>query len=330
MTRGTKIALNVALLALLLGGVTAALWLYFPHHKARQLRGAVLVEDADPGKRVPIADVDIRAVMGTVVVIAKSDPSGYFHLQLPVTVRRGRSITFRFTHSDYKPRETQDFVTDKLYVVQMAPITRSADAPTSKPAITVANLRVRYSIKNLTAANIGSAAKTFEVQNTGNVPCKGQPPCSPDGLWKASIGSLSLDAGATNEFRNARVSCIAGPCSFTRIEHDGFSKGGQQINVSARNWSDTATFLVEAEVFHPMLSEIVHESHPLIFGRALSFTLPSSAEGVCLMADVSGESIIFPLGPNLFLSWATCNASGIGNQPKTFRCELKSQYQFPQ
>ena len=330
MTRGKKIALGVGLLALLLGGVTPVLMLYFPYHKALQLRGAVLTEDADPGKRVPIADVNVSAAIGAVVVNGKSDPSGFFLLQLPVTVRRGRSITFRFTHNNYTPRETQDFVTDKLYVVQMAPITRSTQAPANQPAITVTNLRVRYSIKNLTAANIGSAAKTFEVQNTGNVPCKGQPPCSPDGLWKASIGSLSLDAGATNEFRNARVSCIAGPCAFTRIEHDGFSRGGQQITVSARDWSDTATFLVEAEVFHPMVSEIVHESHPLIFGRALSFTLPSSAEGVCLMADVSGESIIFPLGPNLFLSWATCNAAGIGNQPKTYRCELKPQYKFPQ
>jgi len=330
MTSGRKIAVRVTLLLVLLGSAATVLLLYFPRHKALQLRGAVLVEDADPGKRVPIADVDISAVIGTVVVTGKSDPSGFFLLQLPVTVRRGRSVVFRFTHNGYAARDTHDFVTDKLYVVQMAPVTRSTRAPANQPAITVSNLRVRYSIKNLTAANIGSAAKSFEVQNTGNVPCKGQPPCSPDGLWKASIGSLSLDAGATNEFRNARVSCIAGPCAFTRIEHDGFSRGGQQITVSARAWSDTATFLVEAEVFHPMLSEIVHESHPLIFGRALSFTLPSSAEGVCLMADVSGESIIFPLGPNLFLSWANCNASGTGNQPKTYRCELKPQYQFPQ
>ena len=50
--------------------------------------------------------------------------------------------------------------------------------------------------------------------------------------------------------------------------------------VSARDWSDTTTFLLEAEVFHPMVSQVVHESYPVIFGDGLNFTLPSSAEGV--------------------------------------------------
>jgi hypothetical protein len=148
-------------------------------------------------------------------------------------------------------------------------------------------------------------------------------------MWKAAIGSASLDAEAGNEFRNARVSCIAGPCPFTRIEKDGFSKGGQRITASARGWSDTATFLLEAEVFHPMVSEIVHESHPVIFGRALNFTLPATAEGVCIQADVAGETIIFPLGPALFLSWANCDAAVNRDQTKVYRCELKDEYQFP-
>ena len=329
MTREKKIVLGLALLALLLGSVTMLILFYFPHRKPLQLRGAVLVKDADTGKRLPISDVDITVMSDLVVVTGKSDASGSFALQLPVSVRRGRAITFRFAHRDYKSLELHDYVADKLYIVQMAPSAHLTSPPANQPVVTVANLRVRYSIKNMTSVNIGSAVRTFEVQNTGNVPCKGQPPCSPDGLWKAAIGSLSLDAGTGNEFRNARVSCIAGPCPFTRIEHDGFSGGGQKIAVSARNWSDTATFLLEAEVFHPMVSEIVHESHPLIFGRALNFTLPAGAEGVCLKADVAGESIIFPLGPNLFLSWANCNASGTGNEPKMYRCELKPQYQFP-
>jgi hypothetical protein len=161
------------------------------------------------------------------------------------------------------------------------------------------------------------------------VPCKGQNPCSPDGLWKAAIGSASLDAGPGNEFRNARVSCIAGPCPFTKIEKDEFSKGGQRITASARDWSDTATFLLEAEVFHPMVSEIVHESHPVIFGEALNFTLPATAEGVCIQADVAGQTIIFPLGPALFLSWANCDVTVNRDQTKVYRCELKPEYQFP-
>jgi hypothetical protein len=191
-------------------------------------------------------------------------------------------------------------------------------------------VRVRYSMKAMTVVNIGSAAKPFQIVNTGNLPCKDQNLCSPDGKWKAAIGSTFLDAGVGNEFRNARVSCIAGPCPFTRIEKDGFSKGGQTIRASARNWSDTATFLLEAEVFHPMVSETVHESQPVMFGRALDFTLPATAEGVCIEADIAGQAIIFPLGPALFLSWANCDATVNRDQTKVYRCELKAGYEFPE
>ena len=98
--------------------------------------------------------------------------------------------------------------------------------------------------------------------------------------------------------------------------------------VTARNWSDTATFLVEAEVFHPMSSQVVHQSYPVIFGEALNFTLPSSAEGVNIEADINGQSIIFPMGPSLFLSWAACNARVNPDQTRVYRCELKPGYRF--
>ena len=63
----------------------------------------------------------------------------------------------------------------------------------------------------------------------------------------------------------------------------------------ARNWSDTAKFLVEAEVVHVMQNQIDHQSYPVIFGPALNFTLPANAEGGTLQADISGETIIFRL-----------------------------------
>lgn len=318
----------IAPFAVLLPILAALILFYFPHRKPLHLKGAVIADDADPRKRVPIADVDVTVISDVSVVTAKSDSSGLFTVQLPAPVRRGRVITLQFDHRDYRPLVLRDYVADKLYVIRMVPVALIAK-PASRPATPVANVRVRYSIKAMTEVNIGSAVKTFQVQNKGNVPCNGQDPCSPDGKWRAAIGSASLDAGTGNEFRNARVSCIAGPCPFTRIEKDGFSKGGQKITVSARDWSDTATFLMEAEVFHPMVSEIVHESHPVIFGRALNFTLPATAEGVCIQADVSGETIIFPLGPALFLSWANCDATGNPDQTKVYRCELKPEYQFP-
>src|SRR5579864_443218 len=327
MTKKNKVLIWIASLAALLAILTP-LAFYFSQRKPLWLKGAIVVRNADARKRAPIANVDITVNSGAGMVKAKSDSSGFFTLQLPISVRRGGPIFLQVRHPDYKPLDLQDYVADKLYVAQMVPLVGSVSAPANRPATTVANLRVRYSIKATTVVNIGSGVKTFEVQNTGNVPCKSRNPCSPDGLWKAAIGSISLDAGAGNEFRNARVSCIAGPCPFTRIEADRFSAGGQVIMVTARDWSDTAMFLVEAEVFHPMASQVVHQSYPAIFGQALNFTLPSTAEGVNMQADMDGQTIIFPIGPSLFLSWANCNGRVNPDQTRVYRCELKTGYRF--
>ena len=176
--------------------------------------------------------------------------------------------------------------------------------------------------------NIGTGAKTFQIPNTGNIPCNKSRPCSPDGNWKAAVASESLDAGEGSEFRNARVSCIAGPCPFTRIDSDGFSQGGRHIKVTVRNWSDTTTFLLQAEVFHHQINNVVRVAYPVILGTSLNFTLPPSAEGPSIEADVNGENIVFPLGPNPVLSWADCNVSVDKNQAKLYRCDLKSDYRF--
>jgi hypothetical protein len=170
--------------------------------------------------------------------------------------------------------------------------------------------------------------KTFQVENKGDVLCQHHPPCSPDGKWKAAIASAALDAGEGNEYENARVSCIAGPCPFTKIESDGFSHGGRNISVSVRNWSDTTTFLLQAEVFRSQISDIARESYPVIFGDSLNFTLPPAAEGPSLEAEVSGEGIVFPLGPAPILSWADCNVRVGRDQTKSYRCELKPGYEF--
>jgi hypothetical protein len=289
------------------------------------LRGAVTVEEADSRKEQPIADVEVTADLATGA--AKSDSTGFFSLELRRFVRRGHPVVLHFRQPQYRPLDVTDFVGDNLYVVHMLPLTAAANSP-GRAAVKVANVRVRYSGRAMTEFNVGSAVKTFQIENKGNVPCKGQRPCSPDGKWRAAMGSGSLDAGTGNEFRNARASCIAGPCPFTRIESDHFSQGGQMISVSFRDWSDTATFLLEAEVIHPMVTQIVHESYPVIFGEGLNFILPSTAEGISIEAELDGQMIIFPLGPALFLSWANCNARVNPDQTKVYRCDLKPGYRF--
>jgi hypothetical protein len=326
MASGAKIAAWVGVIAVLTTVVTLLL---IAVHKARPitLKGAVLSQDEDPQKQQPIADVEITGSNGSAVSQATSDSSGFFSLTLPKELRIRQSVKLKFRHPDYQPLDLNEFVGNKLYIVHMVPLPRPTRI-VSKPETVISNVRVRYSVKSTAEANVGSAVKTFEVVNKGNVPCHGQQPCSPDGKWKATVGETTLDAGEGDQFRNARVSCIAGPCPFTRIEFQTLSHGGRILNVAARNWSDTATFLVEAEVVHPMVSDIVRESYPVIFGPSLNFSMAGSAEGLSLRAEVNGEAIVFPLGPDLHLSWATCHVRVDKEQSRTYRCDLKPGYRF--
>jgi hypothetical protein len=301
MTRAHKIETWIAAIVTLLLAATALSVIRWGIQKPITLRGAVLVDDTDPKKQLPIAGVEVSA--GDLAISdVVSDSSGMFLLHLRKPIRHGHTIVIHFRDPRYHAMDVNDYVVDKLYIVRLTPI--AVKHPSQNlPQVKVSGMRVRYTVKALTDLNVGTAGKIFEVQNKGNVPCKSQNPCSPDGRWKAATASASLDAGAGNQFRSPRASCIAGPCPFTRIEADFMSQGGRMLTVSARNWSDTATFLFEAEVFRPAISQREHWSYPAIFGDGLSFTLPANAESVSIEAELDGEPIIFPLGPSLFLSW---------------------------
>ena len=327
MRRGKKTVVRRLLLGIL--GIAAVSLLILVHRRQPVLlRGAVVRQDADSKKETPIADVQISVATGSTLTYAKSDAAGYFQLALPKWFPKRRPITLAFHHPDYRPLVLNEFLGDQLEVIRLDPIARPGPAVDDGPAIVVSNVRVRYSMKATTEAEVGSAVRIFQVANTGNVPCRGQSPCSPDGKWKAAVGSATLEAGAGNEFRNARVSCIAGPCPFTKIQSEGLQRNGQSVTVAALNWSDTATFLIEAEVVHPMASDLVRESYPVIFGQTLNFSLPSAAEGPSIRAEVNGEAIVFPLGPDLFLSWAQCALEMSKEQSKLYRCEIKPGYQL--
>ncbi len=303
--------------------------------QAIPIEGAVIRRDADTKKELPIADVAITATDGIRSATTQSDAAGYFKLVLQKGVLSDRPVTVTFRHPDYQPLDLtvqtgRLAIPKQLYVAAMVPIPAPSVASSSRPSIVVSNIRVRYTINTRTETNVGSAVKTFQVVNTGNVPCNHQAPCSPDGKWKAASASVSLDAGTDNAFGNIRASCIAGPCPFTRINSNGFIHGGRFIKVSALNWSDTATFLLEAEVFHTAISSEVRELYPVIFGQTLNFTVPPSQEGVSLEADLGGSPMVFPLGPDPELSWATCNVRTGTEEEKTtvYRCELRQGYRF--
>ena len=301
------------------------------------LQGAVIRRDSDTQKEVPISDAQITAPRGATTISTRSDASGYFKIKFSEVVWPGQTVALSFRHEDYEPLDINLHIQfrsmmRRLYLAAMEPepsAVRTSAAP-GKPISVVSNLRVRYTENFQTDEDIGSAVRTFQVVNRGNIPCRRQAPCSPDGSWKATKASITLDAGMGNEFRNVRASCIAGPCPFTRIDSSGFQQHGRTIEVSAFDWSDTATFLLEAEVVHTTIASNVRHSYPVVFDRTFNFTVPPTQEGVSLEAEINGAPMVFPMGPDLYLSWASCTAtiSTDGEKSTAYRCELKPGYRF--
>jgi hypothetical protein len=333
MTRG-KIAVWIAVPAT---AVAVLIWLGVRHWRPRWsiIQGAVIRRSTDTRKETPIGGVAITASHGDVRLSTQSDASGYFKIAFPGIVLPGQTVVLSFQQKDFKPLELRETVRFRsslrqLVIATMEPDAAQSSVDSGRPPSEVSDIRVRYTVNSQIEENIGSAVKTFQVVNRGNIPCHRQSPCSPDGYWKAARGSIELDAGAGNKFQDARASCIAGPCPFTRIDASGFANGGRTIVASALDWSDTATFLLEAEVFHTAVVSNVRESYPVVFGRSLSFTLPGTAEGVCLEAERDGVDMVFPLGPDLHLGWADCAVRTGPNREKStvYQCELMPNYRF--
>ncbi|MGA9672180.1 MAG: carboxypeptidase-like regulatory domain-containing protein [Terracidiphilus sp.] len=299
------------------------------------IQGAVIRRDSDTRKQMPISGAQVTASDGVTSASTESDASGFFKLRIPGVAWPGRTVNLAFRRVDYQPLDLQlqgrlNISGRELYVAAMTPNREQTSTVSGSPESVISNIRIRYTVNSQTEENIGSAVRTFQVVNHGNQACNGQSPCSPDGRWKASTDSLSLDAGPGNEFRDVRVSCIAGPCPFTQIDSSGFANGGRNITVSALAWSETTTFLLEAEVFHTAIRSNVRQSYPVIFGRALNFTVPPTQEGVSIEADMDGTPMVFPLGPELYLSWATCMTRTSRQEEKStlYLCELKPGYRF--
>ncbi|PYV53486.1 MAG: hypothetical protein DMG98_20910 [Acidobacteria bacterium] len=259
-----SMAMSVAkksfLIILISIAIASFFWVRHLRRRLTAIQGAVITRNSDPRKQLPIADVEITASDGISVVKSKSDASGLFTIKLRKPLLRGQIIALQFRHPNYDPLELSANTPGQIAVASLAPVVRAKPIPDNLPKQTIGNVRVRYSIKTASVVTIGSAVRAFEAINEGNAPCAAHLQCSPDGKWRAATASTSLDAGEGNEFRNARASCIAGPCPFTRIDSTGLDHDGRTISVSGTSWSDTATFLVEAEVVHPMTTDVVRNS----------------------------------------------------------------------
>lgn len=299
-----------------------------PFQQDTSLIGVVVVKDSDPRKQAPIPNVIVTGFSPGTAAQTKSDSSGFFRLTFHPGVKAGKPILLSFVHPDFDTLQTPITVPDHIHVIELKSTRPEEPRTTSGPQMKLSDVRVRYTTKMSSTVDQPMTVTTFMAVNRANVPCNNRQPCSPDGLWKAGVGSLTLEAPQGSQFRNVRVSCIAGPCPFTKVDSDTRTDEDRKIQLSAITWADTATFLVEADVVHPVISDLVRQSYPVIFGPTLSFTLPASAEGPSIEAEVNGQPIVFPLGPDLILSWATCSVKPEADKSKLYSCELKPGYQF--
>ena len=291
------------------------------------LKGVVLQQDADPKKQTPIPDVKITATYDGRSIEGSSGPSGFFQFKLNRSWRQ-HSVTMAFRHPDYQSVTTTVLLNNDLCVLHLPPVPPPPAQPGTMPETLVKSVRIRYTEQAFGVINVGSTVKTFLVPNTGNVPCGNHPPCSPDGRWKAAEGNVTINSGEEQQFTHVRVSCIAGPCPFTKVE-SGITVGPARIiQVRVLNWSDTVAFLVEAEVTRDTRTDAVRVAYPAIYGRTMSFTLPGTGQGPSIEADLGGKQIVFPLGPALLLSWANCASDVSADRTQLFRCELKPGYGF--
>jgi hypothetical protein len=331
MTKARKTTLWITAL-IVVGTVTALLIVLVPRWRNRypvELVGVVLRQDTDPRKQVPIPNASITASDGNSIATASSDSAGLFKVTLPAAWKRQERLHVGIRHSSYRPLQITADTGGYIYVARLLPLNQQEQGVKRNQAIVeVTNVRVRYTVKSTLRLNTGSAAKAFEAVNTNGIPCGGELPCSPDGKWKASLNSQIFDAGTGNEFNNARLSCIAGPCPFTRVESDDLTKPSQRIRVAVLNWSDTTTFLLEAEVTHLATDIIVRQLYPVIFGPSMNFTLPGTAVGPSILAEMGKSEIVFPLGPALRLSWAVCTVTPAADRSRQYRCQLKPGYEF--
>jgi hypothetical protein len=293
--------------------------------------GAVMEQAADPRGQAPIADVEVSVGDNVAAGIARTNFSGFFSLEVSPGIEEGRTFMLQFSHAGYQPLAIPAVAGEQLYVARMIPLHPQEEKQVVvTPTVEVSGVVVRYSVRSTTTATVGTAAKTFQVANTANVPCDdhAHSPCSPDGKWKAAAATVSLDAGPGNVLADPRVSCIAGPCPFTKTEIEDHAKAGRVVTVKALSWSDTTTFLLQGEVIQAQVSDMVQRSYPVIYDRELNFSLPPTARGPSLEATLNGVPIVFPLPPNPDLVWAACKVRQESDGTKQYRCELKPGYQF--
>ena len=114
--------------------------------RERSIAGAVLIANVDPRKQLPIPNVAITADAGGTAARATTDGRGFFRLTWRARVWQGENVTLRFRHPDYQPLIITQPLSKQLYIARMTPSPLVKDLESHGAEVSVANIRIRYSV----------------------------------------------------------------------------------------------------------------------------------------------------------------------------------------
>ena len=114
VTEGGLGCRRLAVLAAAVAGLPISGWSRPTVTQPTFIRGAVVEQEPEPAKQLPISDVDITADGNTAVSRATSDSSGFFSLSLRPEVKPGTPISLKFRSADYKPLDLNVVAGDEI------------------------------------------------------------------------------------------------------------------------------------------------------------------------------------------------------------------------
>src|SRR5690242_18737157 len=115
-----------SLLAIVLCGLAISLvWAWHVKRQTIHLTGAVITQNADPRKQLPVAGAVVTAADGSEVTKTKSDATGLFNILLHRQLLRGqRTVELHFRHAEYEPLDLTVPVSNKITVAELVPVPR--------------------------------------------------------------------------------------------------------------------------------------------------------------------------------------------------------------
>src|SRR5665213_2685188 len=83
----------------------------------QSITGAVLRQDPDLGKQLPIAKAQISLGDHLSDGVVSSDSAGRFQLMLRPGVRVGQIATLHVRHPGYRPMDLSEYLLNRLYII---------------------------------------------------------------------------------------------------------------------------------------------------------------------------------------------------------------------